>query len=126
MARLTGKPIFNTGPFVVDGVQRTLQWPNPEKRPIYVRKSLVWIGLGLNAKADLYGQLIRTSDGDVINPFCWDRYANPNGPQDHPVDFHDGDFMELGTNDSITLYYYAASADGEPCSAHVAAWLWYF
>jgi len=124
MARLSSKPIFNTDAFRVDGVQHSMVWPNPENRPIYIRKSCVWIGLDKDAWADVYGQLLRTSDGDVINPFCWDRYANPVGPHQQMVDFQGDDFMELGTNDSITLYYYAAS--GIFCHAHVAAWLWYY
>ena len=124
MARLTSKPIFNTGPFTVDGVQHSVQWANCERRPIYIRKSLVWIGLDLDAKADLYGQLLRTSDGAVINPFCWDRYENPSAPHQHMNDFQGDDFMELGKDDSISLYYYAAA--GVACHAHVAAWIWYF
>ena len=122
--KLTGKEILNTGPFVVDGVQHSMQWKNPEGRAIYIRKSCVWIGLDLDAKADLYGQLFRACDGAIINPFCWDRYANPSAPHQHMNDFHDGDCMKLGKYDSIILYYYAAS--GMACKAHVAAWLWYF
>ncbi len=125
MARLRGLPIFNTGAFPIDGVQHKEEWLNPEQRPIFIRKSLIWIGLDLDARADLYGQLLRKSDGDVINAFCWDRYGNPNGPHQFPNDFHDGDFMELEVNDSIMLYYYAQAVPGK-FNAHVAAWLWYF
>ncbi len=125
MAALKGKPIFNTGAFPIDGMQHIDEWLNPEGRPIYIRKSLIWIGLDLDARADLYGQLLRKSDGDVINAFCWDRYANPNGPHQVMSDFHDGDFMELGTNDSIMLYYYAQAVPGN-FNAHMAAWVWYW
>jgi len=124
MAKLKGNPIFNTGSFAVDGAQRTVEWANSEGCPIYIRKSLIWIGLDLDAKADIYGQLLRKSDGAVINPFCWDRYGNPVGPHQFMNDFQGDDFMELGTNDSIILYYYAAS--GTFCHAAVAAWVWYY
>jgi hypothetical protein len=122
--KLTSKAIFNTGPFVVDGVQHSAVWTEPEGRTIHIRKSLVWIGLDLDAQADLYAQLMRTRDGAVINPFCWDRYANPSAPHQHMNDFHGDDYMELTATDSITLYYYAAS--GKACHAHAAAWIWYF
>ena len=122
--KLTSKSIFNTGPFDVDGIQHTAEWKNPEGREIYIRKSLVWIGLDLGAQADLYAQLIRTWDGSVINPFCWDRYSNPGGPHQLFNDFQGDDYMELGVRDSISLFYYAAS--GTACHAHVAAWIWYF
>jgi hypothetical protein len=123
--KLTGKPIFNTGPFPIDGIQHKVEWANPEGRIIYIRKSLIWIGLDLDACADLYGQLLRKSDGDVINAFCWDRYGNPNGPHQVMNDFYDGDFMELGAKDSIVLYYYAQLVNGK-FNAHVAAWVWYY
>ncbi len=125
MAALKGKPIFNTGAFAIDGVQHKMYWANPERRPIYIRKSLIWIGLDLDARADLYGQLMRTSDDDVINAFCWDRYANPSSPHQAMNDFQGDDFMELGTNDGITFYYYAQAVPGN-FNAHMAAWVWYW
>jgi hypothetical protein len=123
--KLTSKAIFNTGAFPIDGIEHTLKWENPEGFEIHIRKSLIWIGLDLDARADLYGQLLRTSDGAVINPFCWDRYANPSAPHQHMCDFQGDDYMEIEANDSITLYYYAQSVPGT-YNAHVAAWLWYY
>jgi hypothetical protein len=125
MARLTSVAIFNTGPYQIDGIEHKKQWANPEGRQINIRKSLIWIGLDIDARADIYGQLLRSSDQAVINPFCWDRYGNPVGPHQHMCDFQGDDFMELGAKDSITLYYYAQAVPGK-FNAHVAAWLWYY
>lgn len=104
--------IFNTGPYVTDGISRTRNWKNQTGKTIIIRAAYLWTGVDLGGVFDSHVQVTR-SDGSYVHILQWDHYKDPTAPQHGVWRYFEPGYMALNPGEELILSYFSSPGGGK-------------
>lgn len=116
--------VFNTGPYLADGVRRTQQWRNTTSRPVRILSTYLWTGVNMGGKMDTHVEVRRDRDGTYLNLLAWDHYADPVAPNHGRMMTYAPGHLLLEPDETITIAYFSNPA-GPAVPAHHVCTIWF-
>jgi hypothetical protein len=117
---------FATGAFLCSNPVATAVFTNTTGAPMYVRQTVVWMGMDATAKGDFAAKVRRGSDGSIFAFTNWDHYAEPTNIHNMTMSYQP-DYMLLADGDWLVLEYDCTKIGTTPANPHgnVVVYLWW-